>query len=55
MTQLKNSTESHKGTHLTYKEMVKIEAHKENNLSNREIGQLLNRNKQLIMRFTQGQ
>lgn len=48
MTQLKNSTESHKGTHLTYKEMVKIEGHKENNLSNREIGRLLKRNKQTI-------
>lgn len=48
MTQVKNTTESHKGTHLTYEEMVKIEGHKENNLSNREIGRLLKRNKQTI-------
>ncbi len=48
MTQVNTTTKSHKGTHLTFAEMKQIEAYKKINLSNREIGRLLERNHQTI-------
>lgn len=48
MTQVNNNTESHKGTHLTFNEMSKIEGYKEIGCSNREIGRTLKRNHQTI-------
>lgn len=48
MTQVDNNTESHKGTHLTFGEMNKIEGYKEIDYSNRKIGRILERNHQTI-------
>jgi Transposase and inactivated derivatives, IS30 family len=48
MTQVNSNTESHKGTHLTYGEMKKIEAYKDIEYSNRRIAGLLGRCPQTI-------